>query len=300
MPREYTPEEKSKLEFEKLEAEVADLRSWVRRWLGTLGGLLGIVTAAISVMIAIHQNSEKVRTTDDKSRKADTALAQSQKLDAERASAIAVELEKETKAQVAEENKKLGEIKKEKGTVEKKLADEQALVAKISEERRVATEQRDKAQQEYDALQRQVADVGRKAEQQGGQAVVAREVTAIAKGAEKTIEERKALIEDRTKARLFFFVTDEEQKARVWALAPRLEEQKLYLTNVLVNSSKREETTVVRYFRYPQDKEEAEKIDGALKALGLEQSRVSYVVDPDSVGSGRKFQIWVKKGDFAR
>ena len=97
---------------------------------------------------------------------------------------------------------------------------------------------------------------------------MAREATAIAKGAERTIEERKALVEDRTKARLFFFVTDEEQKARVWALAQRLEEQKLYVTNVLINSSKREETTVVRYFRYPQDKEEAEKIAEKMAEVG--------------------------------
>ena len=74
----------------------------------------------------------------------------------------------------------------------------------------------------------------------------------------------------------------------------------LYVTNVLLNRNKREDTTVARFFRYPEDKEEAEKIQSALRGMGLERSRVSYVIDPDSVGSGRKFQIWVKQGDFAQ
>ena len=112
--------------------------------------------------------------------------------------------------------------------------------------------------------------------------------------------ELRALVENRTKARLFFFVMDERQKSRILALAPQLEQQGLYVTNVLLNKGKREDTTVVSYFRYPDDKAEAEKIESALKALGLERSRVSYVNDPDSVGSGRKFQIWVKQGDFAQ
>jgi hypothetical protein len=116
---------------------------------------------------------------------------------------------------------------------------------------------------EIEKLEAEVADLGRKAEH----TAVAQEAKAIARGAERTIEERKALVEDRTKARLFFFVNDEEQKTRVWELAPKLEEQELYVTNVLRNSSKREKTTVVRYFR-PQDKKEAEKIEAALKSWG--------------------------------
>jgi hypothetical protein len=84
----------------------------------------------------------------------------------------------------------------------------------------------------------------------------ARKASAFTPASERTIAERAALEADGSKARLFFFVTDEQQKSKVWALAPRLEEQGLYVANVVMNTGKREETTVVRYFRDPEDKEE--------------------------------------------
>ena len=54
---------------------------------------------------------------------------------------------------------------------------------------------------------------------------------------------------------------------------------------------------MLRYFR-DQDREEAEKLKGVLAAQGLEQIRVSRVNDPDSAGSGRKYQLWVRKEDL--
>jgi hypothetical protein len=54
---------------------------------------------------------------------------------------------------------------------------------------------------------------------------------------------------------------------------------------------------VVRYFR-TEDKDEAKRISDALTALGLPKLRVSYVIDPDSVGTGRKYQIWVRNEDL--
>jgi len=85
MDFEYTPEQRSRLEIEKLYAEVVDLRSWVRRWLGTLGGLLGIVTAAASVVVTSTQWSRSTREADLKMKQAEARLAQADKRDADKA-----------------------------------------------------------------------------------------------------------------------------------------------------------------------------------------------------------------------
>jgi transposase len=85
MDFEYTAEQRSRLEIEKLYAEVVDLRSWVRRWLGTLGGLLGIVTAAASVVVTSTQWSRSTREADLKMKQAEARLAQADKRDADKA-----------------------------------------------------------------------------------------------------------------------------------------------------------------------------------------------------------------------
>jgi hypothetical protein len=102
MDLEYTPEQKNRLEIEKLSAEVADLRSWVRRWLGSLGGLLGIVTALVSVIVATHQMSRSAQEADAKILQAETHLAQAEKMEAER-------LRREITAETDEKSKELAQ-----------------------------------------------------------------------------------------------------------------------------------------------------------------------------------------------
>ncbi len=124
---DYTPEGKKRLEIDKLRAEVADLRSWIRRWLGTLGGLVGIVTAAVSIIVTVYQVNESSREKASKIQEADSKLAEARKLDAERRLAEAVELEKKTKSRIDEGRQQLAEIKNEIENLEKGLADSQAL-----------------------------------------------------------------------------------------------------------------------------------------------------------------------------
>src|SRR5437016_9571381 len=84
MDLEYTYEQKNRLEIEKLSAEVADLRSWVRRWLGAAGGMVGIVTAAISIVVASHQISSSSQEYQTKSLQADARLAAAERLESQR------------------------------------------------------------------------------------------------------------------------------------------------------------------------------------------------------------------------
>jgi GH24 family phage-related lysozyme (muramidase) len=115
MALDYTPEQKSRLEIEKLYAEVVDLRSWVRRWLGTLGGLLGIVTAAASVIVTSTQWSRSTREADLKMKQAEARLAQADKRDADKA---LEEIRAKTDATAKELETKNGEL----ADLEKRLA----------------------------------------------------------------------------------------------------------------------------------------------------------------------------------
>lgn len=109
--------------------------------------------------------------------------------------------------------------------------------------------------------------------------------------------EHNQLVEDNTKPRLFFFVLNEAQQENVWRLAPRFLGRGLYVTNVIRNAGKIPDKTEVRYFR-DEDKEEAERLDAYLGELEITQHRSSRVVDPESVGTGRKFQVWLRSEDL--
>jgi GH24 family phage-related lysozyme (muramidase) len=129
MDLEYTPEQKSRLEIEKLYAEVVDLRSWVRRWLGTLGGLLGIVTAAASVVVTSTQWSRSTREADLKMKQAEARLAQADKRDADKA---LEEIRAKTDATTKELEMRNGEL----AALEKRLAEASQKLASATESAR--------------------------------------------------------------------------------------------------------------------------------------------------------------------
>jgi DNA repair exonuclease SbcCD ATPase subunit len=97
---EFSTEIKSRLEIEKLQEEVRDLRSWIRRWVGSLGTFFGIVAGGVSLFYAISSSSEaeQKRTLA----LAETARAEARKIqaenEAERARALKVEAEKQAEA----------------------------------------------------------------------------------------------------------------------------------------------------------------------------------------------------------
>ena len=130
---EYTPEEKNRLEIDKLSAEVADLRSWVRRWLGAAGGLLGIVTAAVSIIVASYQVSSSAREAQTKSQQADARLAAAERLESERRAREADETLKEISGQTDAKSKELEAKIKE-------LADKENRLKEITEKLVIAEE----------------------------------------------------------------------------------------------------------------------------------------------------------------
>src|SRR5947209_11859753 len=107
MELEYTPEQKNRLEIDKLSAEVADLRSWIRRWLGAAGGFVGIITAAVSIVVASNQMRTSSKESQTKLQQADARLAAAERLESERLAREAKEQWKKITTQTDVKSKEL-------------------------------------------------------------------------------------------------------------------------------------------------------------------------------------------------
>jgi len=299
---DYTQVGKNKVEIDKLHAEVAELRSRLRRWIGSLGGLLGIVTAAVSVIVTSEHWSRISRDTatattqlaaDRTTLNADRAKldAERAKFDADRAKVdLAEATEKKGKAEKQEQqaNDRVKEAEKHFADLQSQAGAAEAALEEKGKQLKTKTD-------ELNRVQSETAKLAASLRSQPGAHREAVTATALADSTRNLIDsEHRRLVEDNSRARLFFFVLDPEQRENAWKLEAPLRKADFYIGNVIVFGGKREETPVLRYFR-DADKKEAEKLKDTLVSLGLKETRVSRVNDPESAGTGRKFQIWVRK-----
>jgi chromosome segregation ATPase len=295
---DYTPEGRNKIEIDKLHAEVVELRSRLRRWIGSLGGVVGILTAAVSVIVTSQQLSRKSQETATEKNQlaADRRVlsADRAKFDADRAKvdlaeatakkADAEKQEERAEARVKEADKHFAEVQSQAGAAESKLAE-------TDRQFKIKTD-------ELNRLQNGTAKLAESLKNQPGAQRQAADAMALVDSTRNLIEsEHRRLVEDNSRARLFFFVLNGQQRETAWKLEPALRAADFYIGNVIVFSGKRDETPALRYFR-DADKAEAEKLRSTLVRLGLEKIHLSRVNDPDSAGTGRKFQIWVTKEDL--
>ncbi len=311
-PIDYSNEGRNKIEIDKLHAEVAEMRSRFRRWIGSLGGLLGIMTAAVSIIVTSQQMDRSSRQSALEQTKLETARA---KFDADRArfdadqaqvaraaaearGIEARQLEEKSKQRVQEMEKDLAEMEKKKKEAEALAANNLAVAAQARVEAEGSSAELKKRKDELEAVQVKLAELARSLQEKAGQAQGAVTVKALAESTRELIaSERDRLADDKNKPRLYVFVLDARQKEKAWELEKPLQAAGIAMGNVLVFAGKREETPVLRYFR-DQDKEEAQKISGVLGQQGLQRIRVSRVNDPESAGTGRKFQLWVRSENF--
>lgn len=299
---DYSTDGKNKIEIDKLHAEVAELRSRLRRWVGSLGGILGIVTAAVSILVTSDQLTKAAGESDRKEKilAADRAKLDAERAqwDAERAKADKLDAEKsvaETKERITQMRKELATAEENKAAAETAAANSLAVAAQSRVDADALAKELKDRKAELESVQKKLAELAKSLNEQPGKGPGAAAATALAVSTRNLIaSEHARLVEDNKKARLFFLVLDAEQKENAWNLEKPLQEAGFYIGNVIIFGGKREETPVLRYFR-DVDREEAEKMRDTLVRLGLEQTRVSRVNDPDSVGTGRKFQVWVRK-----
>ena len=106
----------------------------------------------------------------------------------------------------------------------------------------------------------------------------------------------KALPAEEQKARIYLFVSDESQNAAAKALVPVLEGAGFDVAGIAKNVTHRAENTEIRYFRDPQDKPEAARIQELVaKQTGQTDCKIARASDPDSASGSRKFQVWFGK-----
>ena len=106
----------------------------------------------------------------------------------------------------------------------------------------------------------------------------------------------KALPAEEQKARIYLFVPDETQNAAAKALAPILEGAGFDVAGITKNTTHRAEGIEVRYFRDPQDKADAARIQELIvKQTGQTDCRITRTSDPDHASGSRKFQVWFGK-----
>ena len=106
----------------------------------------------------------------------------------------------------------------------------------------------------------------------------------------------KALPAEEQKARIYLFVSDETQNAAAKALVPILEGAGFDVAGIAKNATHRTEGTEIRYFRDPQDKADAARIQELVaKQTGQTDCKITRTSDPDNASGSRKFQVWFGK-----
>ncbi len=121
--------------------------------------------------------------------------------------------------------------------------------------------------------------------------------TALGKSLGRVEQEiDKALPPEEQKARVYLFVSDEAQTAAAKALVPILEGAGFDVAGIAKNSTHRVDGTEIRYFREPQDKPDAARIQELVaKQTGQTDCKIARTTDPDNASGSRKFQVWFGK-----
>jgi hypothetical protein len=265
-PEPATDDDKRRWEVSKLRHEVAELRGWIRRF----GGLLGVITAILSVFIAFRSCSE---------------------------SRVSEQL-----AEVRKERAEIDEIKA-KASVKVATSDAAEQMALAQH----ARQDRKDAEQELHALRQKIDDTNRVAQERARteQTETAKAAAVQATTASQAVQQLTSASEStKSKSRVFVLAVSDVQRARAESQLPGAIAEIASDVRFQAFGGRREDKTVVRYFRDPDRFPEDQKIARAIVAamtqkLGFTEIRDSYVIDKDSVGSGPRIQIWLRKEDFS-
>ncbi len=112
--------------------------------------------------------------------------------------------------------------------------------------------------------------------------------------AEQEIDQ--ALPAEEQKARIYIFVPDDAQAAAAKELVPVLESAGFDVAGISKNSTRKIDESEVRYFRDPQDKADATRIqDLFVKQTGQSDCKIIRTSDPENAAGSRKFQVWFAK-----
>lgn len=110
-----------------------------------------------------------------------------------------------------------------------------------------------------------------------------------------------ALPDAERKPKVYIFIPDDSQREAARQLKTALEAGGFEVGAVVKSAPRRLDSTEIRFFRNPKDKNEATQLQEIVeKTFAKMDARVSYVDDAGNAAGGRKFQIWLKKPTAAR
>jgi hypothetical protein len=105
-----------------------------------------------------------------------------------------------------------------------------------------------------------------------------------------------ALPEAGRKPKVYLFISEDSQRDAAKQLKGDLEESGFEVGAIVKNTTRKLDTTEIRFFRNPKDKNEAAQLQAIVeKDFGKTDARTMYVDDAGNAAGGRKFQIWLKK-----
>jgi len=253
--------------------EVEQLKAQVRT---ALKPYLSRPASWITIFIAIAGISSSIFQWFSYER--DLQLAQIKKAEAERA--------------IQDAEKRKGEIQQE--------------IEMITADLEIAQAQLEKAEKQFNELNAELSSLPSKEELNRIQSKQTVEDGKILKSLATDIESlrsrsneaHKALVHDGTKARLFFFTRNKFQQEKIYELENQLNSMGLFVSNIITSRYKAPMFTEIRYFR-EQDRDEALRIQKILQEkFQGKRLKAVFIDDPNSIGEGRKYQIWLAEDAF--
>jgi hypothetical protein len=199
---------------------------------------------------------------------------------------------------------------------EAKLAATEATVQTFQQQEKAATETAADMRQRLVKVRDEIGGLGtlltdlssakaKASRLMGGSEPVESQITEIRGALGRTIarveqEIDKALPAEEQKARVYIFIAEDSQTAIAKELVPLLEGAGFDVAGISKSTSPRLEDSQVRYFRDPQDKADATRIqDLFMKQTGRTDCKVVRSSDPDIASGSRKFQVWFAKSETA-
>lgn len=195
--------------------------------------------------------------------------------------------------------------------VEAKLATVEASVQTFQQQEKAATERANDIRQRLIKVRDEIGTLGTlltdlnsakaKASKLMNSEPVESQITEVRTALSRSLgrvdqEIDKALPVEEQKARIYIFISDESQGAMAKELVPLLEAAGFDVAGISKNSGRRMEESEIRYFREPQDKADATRIqDIFIKHTGQSDCKIIRTTDPENASGSQKYQIWIGK-----
>lgn len=199
--------------------------------------------------------------------------------------------------------------------IQTKLTASESSVQSFQQQEKAATQRADDIRQRLVKVRDEIGGLGAlltdlnsvkaKATKLMNSEAVESQITDIRSGLARSLarveqEIDKALPAEEQKARVYLFLVDDSQSALAKDFSAILEGAGFDVAGIAKNPARRADSTEIRYFREPEDRQDATRIqDLLIKQTGQSDCKIIHTSDPENASGSRKFQVWLGKGPAA-